>query len=559
MTYRRRTAPLAALCLFLTASLSACANDPGLNQGPSQNAAAAADTLGAFQLTLGNPASGSLSAQGLHPQAKLKPIFPVDTVDVQSSRSGVYDDDLANRRYLWISFDLTNVSKTTFSNLSLIAYAPAQGSVAGTAISGLINPQGQPYTNSIVARNIRPGEWLKTAPTEFSSFGFTALTEDEAQRLEDKGRQKGLLERGDDVLEYGFNVLNSATGSQVLRPGEKGTLTLVVKLPLVDENTPREFSMNLLLSQSNRERVTRLVGETTASAAARAASTGAEELALIGDLDKDRAPGGLKTVRIPNVRLTTGAKPVYLVDNEPEPQGCLGGVTPNSLGAQATATSPGPMITFITDDASKADKTKLLPLFKAKGIVATSAVISGQMTNPDPYFLGLEGVRELKQAGWEIVSHTVSHPDMTTLSDEDLLREVRDSKKELALFGFNTDTLVYPYGQQDARVRAVVCKYFRHGVLAWGEGNTLPLTTNYQIGRYALGAYANGTWGTLDFYKATVDQAVKNKDWLVFMIHPGDELHTDQQQEYLSQTIDYIKGKGVPVVTMGEALRRMGR
>ncbi len=62
-------------------------------------------------------------------------------------------------------------------------------------------------------------------------------------------------------------------------------------------------------------------------------------------------------------------------------------------------------------------------------------------------------LRELADAGWEIASHTCSHPDLTSLDDDELARELRDSKARLeAELGRPCTSLAYPYGLVDDRV-----------------------------------------------------------------------------------------------------------
>ena len=56
---------------------------------------------------------------------------------------------------------------------------------------------------------------------------------------------------------------------------------------------------------------------------------------------------------------------------------------------------------------------------------------------------------ELAAAGWEIGSHTCSHPRLTTVDDEQLARELRESKEAL---GPDCRSIAYPYGDVDARV-----------------------------------------------------------------------------------------------------------
>ena len=62
--------------------------------------------------------------------------------------------------------------------------------------------------------------------------------------------------------------------------------------------------------------------------------------------------------------------------------------------------------------------------------------------------------RELDAAGVEIGSHTVSHPILTTTDDDELRRELRDSRARLgAELGREVELFCYPNGAFDERVR----------------------------------------------------------------------------------------------------------
>jgi peptidoglycan/xylan/chitin deacetylase (PgdA/CDA1 family) len=64
-------------------------------------------------------------------------------------------------------------------------------------------------------------------------------------------------------------------------------------------------------------------------------------------------------------------------------------------------------------------------------------------------------IRSLMRAGWEIDSHTLSHPDLTALDPASLARELADSRRQLQRrFGVDADFFAYPAGRFDARVQA---------------------------------------------------------------------------------------------------------
>jgi peptidoglycan/xylan/chitin deacetylase (PgdA/CDA1 family) len=63
-------------------------------------------------------------------------------------------------------------------------------------------------------------------------------------------------------------------------------------------------------------------------------------------------------------------------------------------------------------------------------------------------------LRELAERGVEIGSHTVSHAHLTALSDEEMRRELVESKQCLEdELGRPCRYLAYPYGDEDPRVR----------------------------------------------------------------------------------------------------------
>lgn len=64
-------------------------------------------------------------------------------------------------------------------------------------------------------------------------------------------------------------------------------------------------------------------------------------------------------------------------------------------------------------------------------------------------------VRTLAGKGWEIGSHTLTHPYLTRTSDEELERELVESKRRLEQeLGRTCETLAYPSGDHDERVVA---------------------------------------------------------------------------------------------------------
>jgi peptidoglycan/xylan/chitin deacetylase (PgdA/CDA1 family) len=68
--------------------------------------------------------------------------------------------------------------------------------------------------------------------------------------------------------------------------------------------------------------------------------------------------------------------------------------------------------------------------------------------------LGWDGLEALKGAGWEIGSHTVTHPKLPEASGERLAEELGASRDTISARLGSCETIAYPYGLADERVAA---------------------------------------------------------------------------------------------------------
>jgi peptidoglycan/xylan/chitin deacetylase (PgdA/CDA1 family) len=84
-------------------------------------------------------------------------------------------------------------------------------------------------------------------------------------------------------------------------------------------------------------------------------------------------------------------------------------------------------------------------------------------------------VRKLIAAGWELASHSLTHPDLTSLDERTLAREVTRSRSILrSRFGVAVDFFCYPAGRYDARVIRAVHRAGYLGATTTVEGLARP-------------------------------------------------------------------------------------
>lgn len=130
------------------------------------------------------------------------------------------------------------------------------------------------------------------------------------------------------------------------------------------------------------------------------------------------------------------------------------------------------------DDGLADNLHALVPILEAAEATATVFVVSGWLGRPYPVapwtrMLTADELRLLSAAGVEIGAHSVTHPDLTSLSYADALDELAGSKTALEeVVGAPVETAAYPYGNANAETRAAAREAgFRAACRTLGEGS----------------------------------------------------------------------------------------
>jgi peptidoglycan/xylan/chitin deacetylase (PgdA/CDA1 family) len=146
-----------------------------------------------------------------------------------------------------------------------------------------------------------------------------------------------------------------------------------------------------------------------------------------------------------------------------------------TVTAAARDAAPGRRLVVTFDDSYRSVHRYAFPVLSRLGIPATVFVPTAYVGAEEPRAwpgmdrwldgpeadelvpMSWDELRELADAGWEIGSHTCTHPLLTRLGDAALERELRVSRATCeAQLGSPCTSLAYPYGDEDDRVvRAV--------------------------------------------------------------------------------------------------------
>jgi peptidoglycan/xylan/chitin deacetylase (PgdA/CDA1 family) len=136
----------------------------------------------------------------------------------------------------------------------------------------------------------------------------------------------------------------------------------------------------------------------------------------------------------------------------------------------AAAVHAGPVVAVTFDDAYLSVLERAAPILDRLGLPGTVFAPTAHVGRPGPMrWPGIGGWADTKHAdelvcldwdqlaalrrrGWEVGSHTCSHPRLSQLGDADLRRELADSREAIAARLGDCTSLALPYGDGDTRV-----------------------------------------------------------------------------------------------------------
>jgi hypothetical protein len=184
------------------------------------------------------------------------------------------------------------------------------------------------------------------------------------------------------------------------------------------------------------------------------------------------------------------------------------------------------LITITFDDGWKTTITNAYPVLRDLGLKGNIALNSQPIDEQWSAYMTLADLNTLWGAGWKIVNHSVSHADLTTLSDAAMEREISDNKTWLEAHGFGpTDVFIVPFHAWGSRERTMIQKYHTRV-----RGYTIdqfepekyvkmpfqePLDLTAFEPEYAPFTTANGRALTM----SKIDYAVKNGMFLDLLFH----------------------------------------
>ena len=269
-------------------------------------------------------------------------------------------------------------------------------------------------------------------------------------------------------------------------------------------------------------------GSTGSSSSAPAASTPAtsDPGAPSGDSSGPR-PRGTRPTTPPAPTTTSDPVPVTTPTTDPDPTPSTDPTpSPDPTPTEPASPPANPRtIVSLTFDDGDANQMTVLPMLQSHGMTGTFYIITGYVGAPGYVTQG--DIATIAAAGNEIGGHTVTHPDLTTLPDDEVARQVCSSRNTLAGWGYTPTSFAYPFASANDTDESIVesCGYNSARMLGdiasrFGCADCSAAERMTPSDPYYLKALdqVDSTW-TLADLQTVVTNAERRGGWLIYTFH----------------------------------------
>jgi peptidoglycan/xylan/chitin deacetylase (PgdA/CDA1 family) len=191
---------------------------------------------------------------------------------------------------------------------------------------------------------------------------------------------------------------------------------------------------------------------------------------------------------------------------------------------------------------------------KQAGYAAT-VYISTRNTTFDGY-MNWDDIALVAKEGWEIGAHTYTHPNLTKLTDEEIVGEFEISNDDYLQHGYRPTSFATPFGAYDDRVLEVIMRYYESHRTAWPAGSNTLQSDPYQIVSFDINRNT-----TIEEVTQLLESLQKNGGWVVFQLHhlfpEGGAVTEEYGTSLLGEILMQVQTKQIAVLTVSDALKQL--
>jgi len=218
-----------------------------------------------------------------------------------------------------------------------------------------------------------------------------------------------------------------------------------------------------------------------------------------------------------------------------------------------------PIVSFTFDDAPDSAAGEGAALLEEHGGRGTFYLAGSLIGRPSDHWHGLsdDAIVRLHRAGHEIGCHTFSHQSSANLDEAAMAREIERNRTYFRSIdsSINLENFAYPYGIASVWRKPQLARAFRsaRGILPGVNSDVIDL----QFLRASPLVDCEIDKAGVDRY---FDQAVASGGWLIFYGHDVADAPSPYgcTPDLMRHALEAAQRRGIPIVTVAEALRRIG-
>ncbi len=221
-----------------------------------------------------------------------------------------------------------------------------------------------------------------------------------------------------------------------------------------------------------------------------------------------------------------------------------------------------PIISVTFDDGWESVYTKAAPLLQKYNIRTTQYILPGEFKSHS--YLSLQQAHSLKSAGHEIMSHTMSHRNLTTLDSTQAQYELEESKKQLISNDLASSSEIHfaaPESALNEAVDQIITRFYLSSRNTFGDiqngidANDVNVKGE-MFSRYNIIGYSVRPETTTRQINEALQFAKANNGWLVLVYHQIDDTkETYSVSEHaLDDHLRIIKESRIKTAPLGEVL-----
>jgi len=162
------------------------------------------------------------------------------------------------------------------------------------------------------------------------------------------------------------------------------------------------------------------------------------------------------------------------------------------------------------DDGLASHYNTVYPLLKQNNYSATFFIVAN--LSEDIYgreLMTKEQIIELSEKGFEIGSHTLTHPHLTNLNEEEIESELKYSKDILQQYGIVINSVAFPYGKYDEAVLDIAKKHYINARVIY----------NHNFNGFFINSFGLKNDIGSDVICDYIDYAKENNLWFILVLH----------------------------------------